>query len=103
MYANGKCKAAAVIGYLTPICWIIGYFLREKGDRLSAQHLNQALPLVIIEAIASLLMRGNGLLSVIGEIADLAVAILAIIGIIRALKGSDKPLPYIGKINFIDN
>ena len=101
MYANGKCKAAAVIGYLTPLLWIVGVALRERGDALSAHHLNQALPLVLLELAAGIVGRIGGIIGLIGDIAELVVAVLAIIGIVRAFKGSDQPLPLIGKIEVI--
>lgn len=102
MYANGKCKVAAIIGYFTPLLWIIGVALRERGDRLSAHHLNQALPLVILELVAGIVGRIGGIIGLIGDIAELAVAILAIVGVIRAFKGSDEPIPYIKSIDVVN-
>ena len=102
MYTNGKCKAAAIICYLfTWIGWIIAFIIRDKDDALSLHHLNQGLILAIIASVASLLIRLGGLFAVVGEIADVAVLLLCIMGIVRAARGSDEPLPFIGQIKLI--
>ena len=102
MYTNGKCKAAAIMAYFTPILWIIGVALRDRGDALSAHHLNQALPIVLLELVAGTIGRIGGIIGTIADICELAIGILAIIGIIRAIKGSDKPLPYLKSIDVIN-
>ena len=102
MYTNGKCKAAAIIAYFTPILWIVGVALRDRGDKLSAHHLNQALPIVLLELAAGAVGRIGGIIGTIADICELAIAILAIMGIVRAVKGSDKPLPYIKSIDVIN-
>ena len=86
MYKNGKCKAAAIISYLFT---------------LSLHHLNQALILAIIASAATLLTRLGGLFAIVGEIVDVAVLVLCIMGIVRAAKGSDEPLPIIGDIKIL--
>lgn len=102
MYANGKCKAAAVIGYFTPILWIVGVALRDRGDKLSAHHLNQALPLVLLELAAGVVGRIGGIIGTVADICELAIGILAIMGIIRAFKGSSEPLPVIKSIDVVN-
>ena len=102
MYKNGKCKAAAIISYLfTWIGWIIAFIIRDKDDALSLHHLNQALILAIIASAATLLTRLGGLFAIVGEIVDVAVLVLCIMGIVRAAKGSDEPLPIIGDIKIL--
>lgn len=99
MYTDKKSKAAAIISYL--FVWIgviVALLLRDRDDALSRHHLNQAIVLAIAECIASLLIKLHGIFAVVGEVADVALLILAIMGIVRAVKGSAKPLPIIGDI-----
>ena len=44
------------------------------------------------------LIRLRGVFAVVGNIADIALLVLALMGIWRAAKGSAEPLPLIGKI-----
>ena len=99
MYKDKKSQIAAIISYL--FVWIgvvVATFLRDKDDELSRHHVNQAFILAICETIATVLIRLRGVFAVVGEIADIALLILALMGIWRAAKGSAKPLPLIGKI-----
>lgn len=102
MYKNGKCQAAAIICYLfTWIGWVIAFIIRDKDDELSLHHLNQGLILAIIASVATLITRLRGLFAIVGEIADVAVLLLCIMGIVRAAKGSDEPLPFVGDIKLL--
>lgn len=97
MYTDKKSKAAAIIGYL--FVWlgvIVALILRDKDDALSRHHLNQAIVLATAECIASLMIKLGGIFAAVGEVADVALLVLAIMGIIRAAKGSAEPLPIIG-------
>jgi len=90
-------RLLSVISYITWIGWIIAFILRDKRDRVTTQHINQALALNIIGILIS---AGNRIDSSIihwaaGIIALIAL-ILTIMGIIRAVQMSDKPLPIIG-------
>ena len=55
----------------------------------------------IIETVGTILIRLGGLFAVIGEIIDIAVLVFFIMGIVRAAKLSDEPLPIIGDIHLI--
>ena len=102
MYTEKKDKIAAIICYLfTWIGWIIAFIIRNKDDALSRHHLNQGLVLAIIASVATLLSRLHGLFAIVGEIADIGVLVLCIMGIVRAAKGSDEPLPIIGDIKLL--
>ena len=101
MKPTTKSKLLSVISYLTFVCWIIALLLRDKDDSLTRHHLNQSLPLIILEAVCGIFSRWRGIFRLIGEIGGVVVAVLAIIGIIRAIKGSEEPLPIIGSINAI--
>lgn len=102
MYYDTKSKVAAIICYL--FSWIgiiVGFLLREKGDRLSRHHLNQALVLKIITTVCGIITRAHGILRIIGMIVGLCAILLTLLGIYRAFKGSDEPLPVVGGITLI--
>lgn len=95
-------KLYSVICYITWIGWFAALLLSEKDDRMVRHHLNQALIINIIETAGSLLIRLGGVFAILGEIVDLAVFIFFIMGIVRAFKLSDEPLPLIGDFHLID-
>lgn len=98
---NKNTKLFSVISYITWIGWLVAFFLSEKDDTLVRHHLNQALIINLIETVGSLLIRMGGLFGVIGEVVDIAVLVLFVMGIVRAARLSDEPLPVIGGIHLI--
>lgn len=99
MYTSKKSKAAAIICYLfTWIGVVIAFIIRDKDDALSHHHLNQAIVLSICASVATLMTRIGGIFAWAGEIIDIGILVLTIMGIVRAVKGSDDPLPIIGDI-----
>lgn len=102
MYKDSKSKTAAIICYLFAwIGWIIAFIIRDKDDALSGHHLNQALVIHIATTLVNLLLRIGGIIAVLAEVADIGLFVLAIMGLVRAAKGSDEPLPIIGDIKLI--
>ena len=102
MYTEKKDKTAAIICYLfTWIGWVIAFIIRNKDDALSLHHLNQALVLHIATTILNLIGRLGGVIAWIANIADIGLLVLVIMGIVRAAKGSDEPLPIIGNIKLL--
>lgn len=99
MHKNSKLYAA--ISYITWVGFIISLLLRDKDDTLVRRHLNQALIINVIETIGGILIRVGGLFGVVGEIVDIACLVLFVMGIVRALKMSEEPLPLIGNFNMI--
>ena len=94
MYKNTKLFSA--ISYITWIGWIIAFILYDKRDRLTKHHLNQALALNIVGILVSVGSRIGGIVGWAAGIIGLLACILTIMGIIRALQLSDKPLPVVG-------
>lgn len=101
MYTEKKDKVAAVFSYLGWIFWAVAFIIRNRDDQLSRHHLNQGFILAIIESITGLMTRFYGPLSTVGWTLNLGVLILTIMGIYRACKGSDEPLPIIGDFHLI--
>ena len=98
---NQHSRLYAVISYITWIGWIVALLLREKSDTLVRRHLNQALLLNIVSTAASVLSRLGGLFATIGSVVGLATFVLLVMGIVRAVKCSEEPLPFVGEAELI--
>ena len=94
-------KLYSVISYITWIGFAIAFFCRDKDDQLVRRHLNQALVINLIGTATRILGRLGGVFKTITFVVDLAVLVLFIMGIVRACKLSDEPLPIIGDIQLI--
>ncbi len=97
MENNNNSRVAAIVAYLWWVGWIIAFVIRDKNDRGTTQHLNQALVAAIVELLGTILIW----IPVVGLVLEVAGAILALWGLIRAIKGNDEPMPYIGGISLI--
>ena len=73
----------------------------DKRDRMVKHHLNQALALNIVGVLVSAGSRLGGMVEVAAGIIGFLACILTIMGIIRALQLSDKPLPVIGNFKIL--
>ena len=99
---NKNTKLFSVISYITWIGWIIAFVMRDRDDKIVSHHVNQALVINIVETIGAVLIKFGGVFGIIGEIVDVAVLVFLIMGIVRACKLSDEPLPVIGDIKLVD-
>ncbi|WP_029319832.1 hypothetical protein [Butyrivibrio sp. AE3004] len=95
---NKNSKLFAVLSYITWIGFVASFLLRDKNDTLVRRHLNQALVINLISTAGTFLGRYSGLFGICGTILDIAALVLFIMGIVRALRMSEEPLPYIGNI-----
>ena len=92
----------AMISYITWIVWLWAYLKRDREDTLVIRHLNQALVLNLISTVCSLLQRAGGIFAKVEFVVSLAVLVLVIMGIYRAAKEDETPLPLIGEINLVN-
>ena len=92
----------AIVSYITWIGWLIAFFMRDKDDALVRRHLNQALIINLIATAAGIIGRLGGIFRTVYFVVDLAMLALGIIGILRAAKSDDAPLPIIGNFTLID-
>ncbi len=97
-------KAMAIFAYLSWLI-LIPIFAAPKS-RFARFHVNQALPLVVVSFILSLL---GGILTfllwpigILCWLADIAVCVLIILGIINAAQGRAKELPITGHLRFFN-
>ena len=94
-------RILAMLGYLS-----MGV-LPMLGCRDSAyamHHVNQALWLYIgyiLCALASSILAFTVIIPILGGIAVIVLVVFSIMGIVRALKGNGKPLPFIEKLPVI--
>ncbi|MBQ5896910.1 MAG: DUF4870 domain-containing protein [Oscillospiraceae bacterium] len=100
MEGNKLLAAISYIGilFLVPL-------LAAKDDAFARYHANQGLVLFIANIAAAIAGFILGFIPVIGIIVAwiirIALFVLMILGIIKALKGEMKPLPLIGGIEII--
>ena len=87
-------KLMAVLSYLGILVFIP--FFTSKDDPYVKFHVKQGLVLFGIEVVLMLLSHMAYSLWAIFQLINLAVLVLAIIGIIHAIKGHEKELPLVG-------
>ena len=74
--------------------------LKLIGKGTGATFINNVLSLHA-EAVAGILTRFHGIFTFVGGVLSVGALVLAIIGIVRAVKGSSQPLPLIGGIQLL--
>ena len=88
----------SIFAYIGIVFWLIAYI---AGDKEGAKfHLNQGLVLVIASVVASILSY-IPVIWILGTIISIVSLVFAILGIISAVKGEEKPLPIIGNIKIL--
>lgn len=97
-------KFMGVLSYIG-ILVLIPIIAGDKSSDYLKQHMNQGLVLFVIEAVFDVIERiadhvifVGGIVSWAIDIADFAFLILAVMGIVSAVKGTRKLLPTIGNI-----
>lgn len=99
-------KATGIVSYITLIGWLIAFF---AGDKEGAKfHLNQSLVLWVcnfvfgvISGIAAYLGTIGAIIAVIVAICEIVLFVFWIMGLVRACKEEEKPLPIIGGIKIL--
>ena len=94
-------RMLAMLGYLT-----MGVLpmLGARNSAYAMHHTNQALWIFIGSMLCSLaagILAFTVIIPILGGIALIVLFVFEIIGIVRALKGSGKPLPFIEKLPVI--
>lgn len=98
-------KSIAIISYLTIIGWIIAYVMYGNNKtQLGAFHLRQSLFLMITGFAVSILQWVFIFIPILGWIISillyfvlLGLFVLWIIGLIAAINGEEKEVPFLGK------
>ena len=94
-------KVTGILAYITLIGWLIAFL---AGDKEGAKfHLNQALVLILVFFVASLVV--GFIPGFVGSILSAAVSICQLVfwvmGLVSAIKEEEKPLPLIGGIKIL--
>lgn len=99
-------KVMALLAYLS-ILVLIPIFAAPKS-KFARFHVNQGIVLAIAEVIASILAGIltsipfiGWLFGIVFGLIDLAAFILAVLGILNAVNGKAKELPFIGKFRLL--
>ena len=95
-------KLWAVVSYITWIGWLVAYFKRDREDTLVIRHLNQAMILNLVATACRLLARMGSIFARVDFVVSIVVLVLAIMGIVRAARGDETPLPLIGEFNLVN-
>lgn len=98
-------KSIAIISYLTIIGWIIAYVLHGNNKtQLGAFHLRQSLFLMltgfgitILQWILIFIPILGWIVSILLYFVLLGLFVLWILGLISAINGEEKEVPFIGK------
>ncbi|HBX50926.1 MAG: hypothetical protein A2275_13130 [Bacteroidetes bacterium RIFOXYA12_FULL_35_11] len=95
-------KTVAVISYITLIGWIIALVMHSGNKtKLGSFHLRQMLGLMIIAFGISLCSFILAFIPFLGWLVQLGLSISIFIfwllGLMSAINGEQKPVPYIGK------
>ena len=97
---NSTAKVISILDYIG-ILWILGLFI-EKDDQDVKFHTNQGLTLFLLEVVTGVFTAlavipfVGFLFTIIGGILGIVCLVLAILGIVNAAQGQQKPLPVIG-------
>jgi uncharacterized membrane protein len=106
--AIGDGKLYAILGYILPFLFFLPMVIDSlKGNAFARFHANQQLILLILW-IGVQFVLGNVLYMVLGmgayalmPILNLAILVLAIMGIVHAAQGQMKELPVVGKFKLL--
>lgn len=97
-----------VVAYLTLIGWLIAYFCGDRAE--SRFHLNQALSVLLADLGLNLVFFAatytgfSGVSTILRGVCALlsfCTVVLWIMGLVRAAKGSEKPLPVLGEVQLL--
>ena len=91
-------KATDIIAYIGILGWLIAFLAGDKEN--SKFHLNQALVLDIAALICGFL-SGIPVVGFVIALVSIVIFVFCIMGLIGAVKGEEKPLPFIGNIQLL--
>lgn len=101
-----KNKGMAVLSYIGFLV-LIPLFAGDRSSEYLRQHLNQGFSLWVVSLVINMLAEGSFFgyrlfyhhaWGIAGNVLSLAVLTLAVVGIVRACRGTRKPLPIVGGI-----
>jgi uncharacterized membrane protein len=97
--SDPNAKLFSILAYLG-ILWIVG-LLAAKDDVFVKYHVNQGLLLFLLGVAGSIVGIIPIIGAIVGAIVSVVCFVLMILGIVNAVKGEMKPLPFIGNFELI--
>ncbi len=98
-------KTLSIISYITIIGWIIAYVnynKLEQKDSLTKFHLKQSLGIAILGIVLSIVLTIIGsvvpTIASILSLANLAIVVLWVLGIMNASNEKETPVPIVGSL-----
>jgi uncharacterized membrane protein len=88
-------KILAILSYIIPFVFLVPII--QKNNDYALFHAKQAMLLMIVGFVLSTVLSATCVLAVLVPFVSLGLLVLAIMGIINAVKGEMKPLPVLGK------
>lgn len=93
---NNYNKTYAIVSYLWWIGFLIAYFKNQsERNPLTSFHIRQSLGLILVQTGVAVITKYIG--SAIGGFLFLAIFVLWLMGLISAIKGERKLIPFIGE------
>ncbi|EDY82522.1 hypothetical protein VDG1235_2145 [Verrucomicrobiia bacterium DG1235] len=90
-------KTRGIVAYLTIIGWVIALVTNNPKDEQTTFHLRQMLGIMLLGIASSAVSVIPILGWMIWMVGFLAAFILWIIGLLSALEGTRKPVPFLGE------
>lgn len=99
---NDQGKTIAIISYITIIGWVIALILRQNENpktEFAKFHLRQSLGINLLGLASSFITYTFGMLhlGIIANIVAFAIFVLWLIGLIAAIQGHFKAVPFLGQ------
>lgn len=92
---NGK--TVSIIAYITLIGWIIALIMNNGNKTaLGSFHVRQSLGIICVAVVLAIVVGFLGI-SILGWIAQLAILVFWLLGLVSAVQGEMKPVPVLGE------
>jgi len=89
-------KTIAIISYITIIGLIIAFVMNQnKKNYFASFHIRQAIGIALLDLVISMVANYMNL-GIIGTVLGLGALALSIIGIIGAVQGEERKIPFLG-------
>lgn len=94
--SNKEGKTAAIISYITILGTIIAFIINQKErNHFTSFHIRQAIGIYMLIFIINLMDRYSGI-DWLNDILYIGALILLVIGLIGAIQGEEKKVPFLG-------
>lgn len=90
-------KTRGIVAYLTLIGWLIALITNNPKDEQSSFHLRQMLGIMLLGMAGSMVGVIPFLGLIVVPVVMIAAFVLWVIGLISAIEGSRKPVPFLGE------